>query len=208
MANPEAKKCTFVCISTIILVVVVIITASIRIVQLNALWPSPTRVEYDKGEWVSIGTLNDLGQIDEKNPIEVRVTSASLADYEKMLEVLPDFKIQFSNTRGEPLTPEQYRVLLVEAEIRNISLEKRTFAFSQFVAESQVWRNGFDKFLFHDLNGDIPIVFMLESGETTRVTLPFIMIEQQFESVSWDQIDNRSFDLVLSLYPTLTIIQL
>ena len=51
-------------------------------------------------------------------------------------------------------------------------------------------------------------LLQIEPGETCQVKLPFSMIDFHFFPDDWDHVEDRQYELVLSLYPIKRVIRL
>ena len=101
------------------------------------------------------------------------------------------------------LKREEYRLLLVTIHMKNVSDETQRTETPTFSAESRAWTNGVNFDLYMFLNKEEDVRTELEPGEEATIVLPYDVMKMHFWEKDWEQIDERSFEVVVNLYPTL-----
>lgn len=95
-----------------------------------------------------------------------------------------------------------YKILKCTMEVTNNSDIEKSPELYYVEAESSVWHNGVDLEVLHNANEATESLRpTLHSGETTTVTVVFVMYKFQFSNARWKQIDSDNLQLVFSLYP-------
>lgn len=156
-----------------------------RIVQVNNRWPDPKIRTYSIGEEIMGG---DIG---------ITAVDAQILDGQEMLEMVPEFEVVPGGK--EPVTIDDFKLLLVDVTVRNASDEDREVPVYHFYAQSYAWSNGIDAEMFHSINEDAELDLSLPANSTMSVQLPYLLFTSQFRE--WKTAGERPFDLVLSSYP-------
>jgi hypothetical protein len=197
MTDIRTHKSRLVFRAVAVLALLLLVAAGVRIYQINAVYPSPTLVEHRQGEVIRGGDF------------ELTVTQTKLLSYGELLELVPTYEISMLDEHGQALDGSKLRMLVIEVDITNTSTDERELFFYQFNAQSKAWHNGVDLSAFLDMNEGGSLSLSLPGGESTKVTLPFLMIEAQFKSVDdWTRAKERPYDLVLATYPILDVAHL
>ncbi len=96
-----------------------------------------------------------------------------------------------------------YKILKCTMEVTNNSDSEKSPELYYVEAESSVWHNGVDLEVIHNANEATESLRpTLHSGETTTVTVVFVMYKFQFSNARWKRIDSDNLYLIFSLYPT------
>ena len=157
-----------------------------RCVYINMQYPSPNVYTYKKGETVHMGNY------------EISLTGWKWGNGEIIHEVYPGYVLIEKD--GEEYPVEQQRVGLAELTLKKIKEDERGFDVTSVWFESGGWGNQFDLELFEHLNPELNFREM-QKGDTVKVTFPITMVDIQFSSKSWKNIDGRDFYIVLQYYP-------
>lgn len=97
----------------------------------------------------------------------------------------------------------------VTVTVSNTGTEEKKLSLGNFELVSDAWINGVDMEKFLMLNSeDVKQKFLLKPGDTITCTLPFLIVKENFTNRQWEQIEQRKFELVLSLYPFKRVIEL
>ncbi len=164
---------------------IVILTTIIgnRIISLNQQYPPPTHEK------------SPLKQPMKFNHFEIKATSFRVINNTDLLQLGSEFE-QFT------LGHEDFKCVLTELHIKNISSKNLNIEVFPFTLESIGFSNGINLELFNALNGgDAVMNPELKPNEEITLQLPFTMIEEQFTKKDWNNVNERTFELVLSLYP-------
>lgn len=168
-----------------------------RVMFINSGFPNSTTVEYGLGEKIQGGD------------IDITALDFQILDSEQLSELLPDYTIDVYNEDGSPIDPDSAKTLLVEVNIVNDGTTTQTIALQRFCAESLAWSNGLALDEFKQLNNGMSPQLELEPGQAVDVRLPYSVYALQFMTdAEWQEVDDRPFSLVLSLYPTKHLIRL
>lgn len=157
--------------------------------RVNRLYPNPEKGMYSLGEEISY------------HDFKLKVNSCEMLRLEDFLGEHPDFQAQLESLKY--LEPgAQANVMLVSMDISNTSDTEKYIELYDFTAESLDWFNGADMELFNLLNGnEVSLQPTLSPQQKISVVLPYYMYDFQFSQNAWEDIGNRSFQLVYQLYP-------
>ena len=159
-------------------------------------YPNPQIETYDYQETVQVGNYKicfDGWEWGNENLIQ-----KDFPDYEfiyKQDEKTTDVRvglIHFTITKNSQIP---------DASSSN-SIYNDYFDISDIGFSSGTWRNAFDMELFYQLNPQLKsMVLDLKENEVQEVTLPLILLELQFNTKQWAEIDKRLFYINLQYYP-------
>ena len=168
-------------------VVILILLSFFQIYRVNTKYPNPEIIIYQEEEPIRGGDVT------------ITVMESSLAPAK---EVTRDFE-GYVNVVSEvrQLSKDQEKILLVELRAENTSLENQTVNLTQFVAQSGVWSNGWDLELYFLLNNTGRIEVELEPLSNKTVYLGYCLYDFQFSGKEWTRVENRDFNLVMTVYP-------
>lgn len=161
-----------------------------RYITLNQKYPPPEIINYSESEPV----IYD-GQF------EITVADNYFLDEQTV-------KTVFEN---EISLGQDVKCYLLELTIKNIGDTEKQILIYSFMLESDAWYNGVNMGAFMQLNSDTTDATLqptLAPGEEYQAKLPFSMISEQFKPASWEEVQNRQYSLVMTLYPQKTSIQL
>ena len=184
--------------------VVAAVLCGFRIERVNAAYPEQRAYVYSLGEEATYAGQDSSGGEVEPGSITVEAEKSELVDYEGLRALVPGYADSFI----EDGASDDMRALLVEVEIGNASSESRKVHVRDFSAQSGAWANGLYAPVYMTLNEDPSTIVELAPGEEARRTLVYLMYDMQFNGDGWDGVDERSFDLVLALYPDKHLIEL
>lgn len=165
----------------------------IQIVHVNQKYPNPTTAEAELGEII---TNNQVSLIAK----EAHLSKVNLID--------KDFKIEVCDDNGNILNEDDAKVLLVSLSYSNTGKEKVEIPLYPYIAVCGGWSNGISQELFTVMNPDTSLMLRLGPDEERDVILPYILYSVQFAEEKWKDIEKCSFELVLSSYPTKSLIKL
>ena len=159
-----------------------------RCIYVNLQYPSPKVRTYSKGEVMYFGNY------------EISLTGWRWGDGEIIHEIYPGYILIEKD--GEEYPTNQQRVGLAEVTIKKVEDDNTFLDFTSMWFESGAWGNQFDMELFMHINPQLDgLGLKMKKGETATVTFPITMLDIQFSSGSWKNIDDREFYVVLQFYP-------
>lgn len=163
--------------------ILVCIGAGVRYWSLNTAYPPAEDKPYGVGEEVEFGDFT------------LRVNARSFLKEADKADVLKE-------EMESGLSPQ---LLLLNVTIANRGEKTGQADLSSLILESGAWKNGIHllAFLRVNENGEqTPSLSPeLAPGEEQTVQLPFMLSPEQFKESQWPQVQERAYDLVLSLYP-------
>lgn len=167
-----------------VLLIIILIGCLIRYNNLNEQYQPPTYENYKQNQVVSY------------NSFAIKASEFEVMNEEDIQDLGPVYE-DVTTIDGSSI-----KSIVTEVRIKNPSSQQMKLEVYPFVIESGGYSNGIDADLFHVLNKDeATMIPVLDAGEEITLQLPFTMIESQFTDKDWDNIENREFNLVLSLYP-------
>lgn len=169
--------------------IIVLSLLSFRIISLNKKYPSPTIDKY---------TIN---QVINYNNFNIKATSYEFMDVESVKKTFNE-EISYG---------QDVKCITVNLVIKNEGNQKNNIEIYNFVLESMAWKNGINLKAFTDLNSNINNPTLnpnLEPGESISLKIPFSMISEHFKGNQWNNVEKRSYSLILSLYPVKKMIDL
>lgn len=108
--------------------------------------------------------------------------------------------------------PGTYRILTAGVTIHNNTGSVQIIDFTRMTLQSEAWHNGLYLEYFNYLNKDVPNLSIsqmkLPPKGDVRVVLPFLILDIHVPKNSWEHLDQRAYELILSLYPEKTVIRL
>lgn len=100
-------------------------------------------------------------------------------------------------------------LITFDVELKNVSEEVKTVESAYRRLETIGCSNGVNMGFYRFFNPDSPrSVFELASDETKAYTLTYTLVPPLFKEKEWEEIEDRKFEYVLSLYPVKKVIQL
>lgn len=165
-----------------IIILVVVLFSAWRIYQVNAAFPAAEKVYVELGE----------DYLTEENFI-VCVHSMRLLDKQQLEE-------RYGEYIGL-LEHYDYKGVIAEVGIKNISAEQRKFELYQFYLETdEYFTDGIDMDMYILENQDFSVI-TLEGGEERIVYLVYSMRENRFSEANWRGMEHTAFYLVRERYP-------
>lgn len=162
---------------------VLCIAAGCRYCQLNRQYPPP-----------EIETYAHLQPV-KYNDIELVLNHSAFLQEEEIKTVLIE-------ELEEGFTP---KMIVLDVTVTNTAETEQTMDFTPFILESGAWKNAVHMMAFLRLNDGAKtaptMTPILQPGESLTLRLPFLMMPSQFSERKWDAVEERSYELVLSLYP-------
>jgi hypothetical protein len=185
----------YVRLGILVIVVAVVAASAFRIYQLNSEYPPPATKAYVLGETVSAGDVT------------LAVQDAYFVNPNQIQEMFPGFDGGLIEN-GKPLAPERYKVFLVILKVNNES-DRDQQVDLRFYLQSGVWSNGADLFLFQQVNaGSEGLIRTIGAHEEIMLKCPYVLYDFMFKSSEdWEQVESRSYRIVLSNYPTQHVIR-
>ncbi len=181
----KKKKTIFICALALILAGL----WTFRYVTLNQKYPQPNCETYSVSQPVSLGNF------------EVSVSDSYFLDSETAKEVLlAEFGAGYDA-----------RCIVLDFSVTNTSDSPQSIELGVFQLQSGTWNNGVNFIAYRDINSDVndgSLNLQIEPGETYQVKLPFSMIDDSFFPDDWNRVEERQYELVLSLYPVKRVIRL
>lgn len=182
----KANRAKTLTIAVICLVFVVMIGVLyfLQYEKINTMFPSPKTVTANFNSDVIIEDFN------------VSVSSFDIYDIEEL-------KTKFSiDPRNVQSSGTDDKVALVGVKLKNCGDQEETINAGEFVLESVTWANGSDSDMFLYVNDkDAKQNPTLAPNEEVTIFLPYSISDVQFNKADWNKIKERSFKLVLSMYP-------
>lgn len=154
-------------------------------VTVNTIYPAPIVTEAAMNEEVEVGGIAYMA-------LECTEMSRELADK------------YYSGNRAKLGDDVTY---LVKMHVKNVSDAVKKMSLGGFAIARNDYANFSDFVLFMDINDD-DISLYLEKGEEKEFTLTFTIHQVNFTDKQWQDIRNSKFQLVLSLHPQKTVINL
>lgn len=174
-------------------ILVFVVVFAVRFVQVNTRYPAPSYRSVEPGE-VEI----------PKSGLEYSVSDAYFISPEEITALYDAIDPeQALYTRYIP--GEQEQLLMIEMTIYNPTNEEKEFGVPTNL-ESGAWSNGLDAPMYVYLNPEAEKP--LASGESITVKMPFTMLYLQFTPSKWKTVQEREYQLMLSLYPEKVVMEL
>ncbi len=158
--------------------------------RINHLYPAARNLQYAPGETAQV------------NGFRFTVESWDLIAMDEMASLFADVRHFYTDPDGNPAADEDIRFLLVNMQVTVPEQYESLDTLYGIAACSGPWKNGLAIEIFSHINAN-----QLVAGEQTLV-LPYAVHRQQFLEEDWKFIDNRHFELVVSLYPNYTVLNL
>ncbi len=194
------KKIIFV-ITAVVLVAAAVLSA-VRISFLNEKYPDPQIVEYKTGEKIDGGA------------VKLRINRTEMLDGGQFKKVCPEYVEDVYDYDGNKITEDQYRVILIYADVINETSELQSIGLGQFRTMTKTWSNGIESTIYNHLN-DVKDKEKLgldrvdvEAGKSKAIILPYVLYDFQFHNDEWENIKNDDFLLSMSYYPVKYVVDL
>lgn len=169
-------------------IVVIVLAAAVYLVMvigINRKYPKSQLEEKQIGETLTV------------DDIEITATDVSFMKQEDFCEIYA----------AEKETFKEAECIMVTVNIKNTTEEKQRITLDSFALTSQAWTNSVapDKYMKvnEKLNSEQyksgPIY--IEAGCERKLILPFLLVRTGFTEKQWEHVKERSYELVLSLYP-------
>ena len=185
-------------IVTSVIAMIVLVCSVANFIQINQQYPSVEVIEHAMNDVIKGGNTSLV------------VKEYRFFDGEELAIVMPDYQELVLDDDGGELDDDEIRVLMVNINLINNTSEHQTMSLAQIYAQSHIWSNGIPLELFEMLNPNKgnPLGVPLAPNEELEVVVPYLMYSVQFTKRDWSHIDNRKFDLSLSLYPIKHVVKL
>lgn len=190
------KKVVYPLVAVFLIIAVVL--SAVRIYDLNQQYPDPHIITHSLGEEI------------QGNVTSIAILKSELLDGDEIKTLDPNYECFTKDEKGNILSPQDERFLLVHMKLINYTDDERSMDIRHIVAESDTWANGIAQDIFIDLNSGKgkPTEIRLAPKQEMEIIVPFYLCSVQFKPDDWQKIDNRQFDLVLTLYPEKNIVPL
>lgn len=139
--------------------------------------------------------LNETLQIKE---LEISPLKAELLDGQQIQQIVRN---SITAEKNDTYDYHDMKLYLMTVLCRNISAQKNSVDFTQWMVESGAWGNGINGEFFKIMNEKISIIQKLDSNEEIIVRLPFTMVKSMFTKKEWKKLNERDFNIIVSLYP-------
>lgn len=164
---------------------------------LHQKYPNPQIETYDYQETVQVGNY------------EICFDGWEWGNESLIQKDIPNYELIYTQDDGKIA---DVRVGLIHFTITKTSKMQNTSASNSIYSDyfdmsnigfsSGTWGNAFDMELFYQLNPQLKsMVLDLTENEVQEVTLPLILLELQFTTKQWAEIDKRRFYINLQYYP-------
>lgn len=182
--NKHLKK--LVIVVTLIISAVIVILSAKRIVYINNKYPNPEIVIFNQGEDI------------KGNNLKIKVTDSDIMDKESFEKKYAEFDV---NAENEQLVKQRMKVLIVNFNVENIGDKTSRFIFTNFIAQSGGWSNGWNLEMYYKLNDYDEKSIEVKPGESKELKLVYCMYGNQFKKSHWNNLKSREFCIVMSSYP-------
>lgn len=188
----------------IIAAIILLIAYVIRLFIVNEGFRGLPKVEFNSGQTATYASTNGGLPIAEGD-VEVKVNSFKGFSAEEAENLYgdddPDEAARLENGGNGEL-------LAVSVSVRNTSTTDKRVLVGSYMLTSGAWENGIDIDFSPALNaGSAKTNLALAPGQEQQVVLPYYAFDYQFSS-AFNMLDQRDFNLVLSVQPKLYSIQL
>lgn len=139
----------------------------------------------------------ELNEKVEYDGFEICVTKMAFLDKEKTSELLADEIEQFGDCR----------CALIYVSVKNNQKEEREIELYPFTLESDAWKNSVIMSAYQEINeeyvteGRVTLRPVIEAGGSYECVLTYCIAKVNFTEKQWKSVENRNYNLVLSLYP-------
>lgn len=166
------------------------ITIGYRLFWINARYPSPDVHTYGVDETIQVGNYT------------IKFSDWQWGDGSVLQELYPGYRF-LPDANGNDYPTSLMRVGVAEVLISKVRDDNSSLDLTCIYFESGAWGNQFDMDLMYGINPKLEgLRVRLDEGESVKVLLPITMIDRQFDAKQWQEIDNRTFYIVLQYYPT------
>ncbi|HIW76295.1 MULTISPECIES: hypothetical protein [Gordonibacter] len=180
----------------------------LRVAQVNAATPAPEVHRFALGEEATYSGNDSSGGTVNPGDITVTAEHAALLNREELAK-LPGIPAGYVDDLMASTSANDMRALVVEVTLRNTTSEPREAHVQGFKARSGAWSNGLFAEIYFMLNDGLSTRVPLEPGGTEKATLISLLYDNQSNSTdAWQHVDERTFDLVLTVYPQQYVINL
>lgn len=191
MKKPTVAAIAMACVAVAVL-------CGFRIEQVNASYPERHSYSYSLGEEATYAGQDSSGRNVLQGSIVLRVLDFRAVGYEELKKIVPEYKDSIVDNDSSA----DMRAFLVNIAVKNNTKESQQFIAPDCRLQSGAWMNGLYIPLYLAINGASSSVIELEPNQKVTTQLIYLMYTSQVNnSRDWDRIDQRSFSLVLSLYP-------
>ncbi|MCI8554322.1 MAG: hypothetical protein HFJ80_05185 [Clostridiales bacterium] len=162
--------------------------------RVNREYPPAERLVYRAGDTFTI----------EEAGLEITAMGSELLTIPQLKERYPDISLApIAEGDGESVPDEEKRILMAEIQMRPLTDSAGISYLQTCGAQSGAWRHSMSRQLYVQINTGDP-----DEEGVYHLILPYEMYAFQFLKKDWAAIDDRPFELVFSLYPSLKIWEL
>lgn len=144
-----------------------------------------------------------IGQIANVNGYSVQVLSKKMYTKSELNPTLQDMI-----PTNFPELQDDFRICVVEVKFQNLNEVEAPLEVFRFMLQSGAWANGIDHEIFDIFNPEGKLNMVCKPNEEKTLLLTYSVIKKNFHEQDWVNIDQRNFDLVLSVYPEKGLIHL
>lgn len=180
----------------------------LRVAQVNAATPAPEVHRFALGEEATYCGGDSSGGTVNLGDTMVTAENAALLNREELAN-MPGVPAGYVDNLMASTSANDMRALVVEVTLRNTTGEPRETHVQSFKARSGALSNGLFAEIYFMLNDGLSTRVPLEPGGTQKATLVYLLYNSQLNSAgAWQHVDERAFDLVLTVYPQQYVINL
>ncbi len=149
-------------------------------VRINKMYPNPIVEQYGKSNKI------------ENDGFEVSIENTRFASEEEKDMYWKEEKELYGDCEG----------YFVTFKITNVGNQEKHCNLGECCIETDTYAQGMDLEKVYEVNdGNVADKFTLKPGETSTVTVPFMIGKVSFTDSQWKNIKEQQFRVVLSLYP-------
>jgi hypothetical protein len=192
-------------IGVLVTAIVILIVGACRIIAVNQAYPVHNAIGFDAGEEAFFDKEDFLNNHLNYGDIGITVKSSFLRNFSDAAYLTGHYQDELLLS-GEA---KESMILFVNISVSNYGKELVEIPLYEIEAQSGSWHNGLVEDLFSGVNEGMTPLLVLQANEQKECTLPFTLFSTQFNSDDeWASVPNRSFELVLAVYPNKYYIKL
>lgn len=174
------------------LIFLILLLWLISVIRINLKYPNAANTVYKVNESI------------EYNEFEINVSKMEFLDEARTKELFADEIERFGDCR----------CVLVYITVKNNGSEKRRIELYPFILESDAWKNSIMMSVYQEINeeyikeGKVTLQPEIDAYGTYECILTYSIAKTNFTQEQWEGVENRKFDLVLTLYPVKRSVEL
>lgn len=98
--------------------------------------------------------------------------------------------------------------MVVKFNVENNGDKISRFVFTNFIAQSGGWSNGWNLEMYRKINDYNENSIEVKPGESKELKLVYCMYKSQFKKSHWNNLKSRKFYIIMSSYPVNNRIEL